>query len=359
VPWVIRNGRLLLCKQCAVKVRLGEGVHFKMPDSSGVVAEVPPEQRFAELFKAARILLSEGTRDESVIIPTLAFAAEIGQGVVSCLEARERVVAAWRTPEAGGKAEARFPDVLGNHRSVGVVNDVILLERRPLSCSVDLGELGTSGQLLQARITVALSGKLPTPELVAHVYEETLTAENVSYGGSESGSISYDFREDLLVLSVGHGRLFDARLLTLHDVLEADPRRFFKEIELLKPRVRFLRPRLVQQFYRITANEQHGKGDARFPTVRKRGRPWEPINLIPACVAFYLKYYGKIFSPMKVHKVLNEYVLREASTVLPEAGVSSSESNQLWRTVKSVQSRVLQESRLHHRRRFTNTFLGE
>ena len=55
---------------------------------------MPPEERFADLFKAARILLEMGISEEDQIYPTLAFANELGQGV-EIIEQKERLVSAW------------------------------------------------------------------------------------------------------------------------------------------------------------------------------------------------------------------------------------------------------------------------
>ncbi len=38
----------------------------------------PPVKRFADLFKAAQVLLREGVAEEDQIYPTLAFANELG-----------------------------------------------------------------------------------------------------------------------------------------------------------------------------------------------------------------------------------------------------------------------------------------
>ena len=67
-------------------------------------------------------------------------------------------------------------------------------------------------------------------------------------------------------------------------------------------------------------------------------------TVIPACVAFCLTSYGKIKSRREVHRLLNKHVLREIWKSLPQEGYSSSYTNQLWRDVEKVGSRLLAAS---------------
>jgi hypothetical protein len=98
---------------------------------------MPPEERFADLFKAARILLEMGISEEDQIYPTLAFANELGQGV-EIIEQKERLVSAWEDcsdiwADAVGAFSRRCPSI----RPVEVVDGVVVLERVPMSVRID------------------------------------------------------------------------------------------------------------------------------------------------------------------------------------------------------------------------------
>jgi hypothetical protein len=91
----------------------------------------------------------------------------------------------------------------------------------------------------------------------------------------------------------------------------------------------------VQEFYRMLLGTPSGDGFTRHLALRTRGGPPTAANLVPACVAFYLREYGKIESRKEIHRLLNEHVLRETGKELPEEAYGSSETNQLWRDVRN------------------------
>ncbi len=64
-----------LCEECSDRLRTGEVVTHFVPTEAE--PPPPPEERFGALFEAARALL-EDAAEEDQIIPTLAFANEIG-----------------------------------------------------------------------------------------------------------------------------------------------------------------------------------------------------------------------------------------------------------------------------------------
>jgi len=99
--------------------------------------------------------------------------------------------------------------------------------------------------------------------------------------------------------------------------------------------VPFPTTRIVQGFYEMLLGKPSGDGFHKRLATRTRGPAPTADNLIPACVAFYLRNSGRIQSPKEIHRLLNEHVLREThKKVLPE-GDSSSESNQLWENVNN------------------------
>ena len=76
-------------------------------------------------------------------------------------------------------------------------------------------------------------------------------------------------------------------------------------------------------------------GFARHLAIRTRGGSPAATNLVPACVAYYLREYGEIENRKEIHRLLNEHVLRETSKKLPDEAYGSSETNQLWRDVSN------------------------
>jgi hypothetical protein len=96
----------------------------------------------------------------------------------------------------------------------------------------------------------------------------------------------------------------------------------------------FPSPRIVGGFYEMLLGKPSGDGFHKRLAPRTRGPAPSAYNLIPACVAFYLRNNGKIQSPKEIHRLLNEHVLRETHKVLPE-GDTNSESSQLWQDVNN------------------------
>ena len=81
---------------------------------------------------------------------------------------------------------------------------------------------------------------------------------------------------------------------------------------------------------------------------RKSGPGWKPETLIPAIVAFFLRTYGGMDGRKEIHKLLNEHVLNPAWKVhlphlerLPEEGINTSASNQLWKNVERTHKQLI------------------
>src|SRR4051812_3810769 len=69
-----------ICDSCTDRLRTGGAISYWAPSEEEPLPL--PEERFEELFKAARVLLREGVTEEDQIYPTLAFTNELGQQVV-------------------------------------------------------------------------------------------------------------------------------------------------------------------------------------------------------------------------------------------------------------------------------------
>jgi hypothetical protein len=132
---VTEPDNVVLCDRCADRLRAGEAISYWLPTEEE--SPPPPEERFAELFKAARVLLRESVTEEDQIYPTLALANELGQHVVDFVEEKERLVSAYKNG-AGSWDEAVnwFSWEHASIRPVGVVDGVVILERIPVHVHV-------------------------------------------------------------------------------------------------------------------------------------------------------------------------------------------------------------------------------
>jgi hypothetical protein len=109
-----------LCGACSDRLLSGEAVAYFVPTE--VEPPPPPKERFGALFEAARVLLEQGGAEEDQIIPTLAFANEIGQGLVSLLSIRRQLVEASGGAEKWERASDEFVSRYGSLRPVRVAD---------------------------------------------------------------------------------------------------------------------------------------------------------------------------------------------------------------------------------------------
>jgi hypothetical protein len=301
-----------LCGSCAHRVSVGDaGVSHWQPTENELPA--PPEERFDELFRAARILLNEGVADENQIIPTLALANELGQGLSEPIAAKERLKGAVKSNKSWEHETAEFVSRYGSLRPVWIVDDVLILERLPISVVVDK-DSGT-GVVEEVTITVYAQRQLAEPRYVGSRYEEVLESAHLPHDESKTARLGFTFQERHLVITVQ--RVNDKAAPTWQGTLA------------------FPHPRVVQEFYRMLIGKFSGDGFARYLAARERGGAPLPDNLIPACVAFYLREYGEIGGRKEVHRLLDEHVLANTWKKLPQDGYGSSATYQLWKDVNN------------------------
>jgi hypothetical protein len=303
------------------------------------------EERFCELFRAARLLLREGVTEEERIVPTLAFANDI-RLMWSLAAEKERLAAAWDDTGDWERAVEMFAWQHASIRPVEVSDGVLVLERLPVYvyvhdpvyvCDWDAEpNAGTQTRMLEDRdvvIAVYRHSRLPGPEGVAALYEATLSAIRVPYEESCetcAGSMRVEYREDHLLIIVEHG---DKTLPT-------------RSRGAVRRKPVYPHPQRVGEHYGLLMGKPSGSGFASRLAARKRGHPPEPVNLIPACVTYHLRTC--IESRIEIHRILNEHVLCETWKELPEDDCSSSQTNQLWRDVHKVEDRLLAASHPLH-----------
>jgi hypothetical protein len=114
-----------LCADCADRIRAGNAVAYFLPSQEE--PPLQPEERFKQLFGAARALFKAGVEDEDVVYPTLVFANEMGQDADSST-AKERLVAASNDAKAWREEANRFTREFRGFKPVRVVDEALVLE---------------------------------------------------------------------------------------------------------------------------------------------------------------------------------------------------------------------------------------
>jgi hypothetical protein len=313
---VIEDDHVTLCDDCVQRWRSRGTISYWLPTEE--VSPPPAEERFDELFRAARMLL-EIRAEEDQIIPTLALANEIGQEVSHLVAARARFVKIGGDGEAWNNEANKFVRRYGSLRPVRVVDGMLILERLPVSVTV---ENDPDDEVLhEVTISVYAHRRLAKPDHVASLYEKTLRAAGLPHDEQRTGHLGFDFHNRSLRITIRNGSIAE-RLDRPRPTFRID-------------KAPFPHPRIVQEFYRMLLGSPSGDGFARHLAIRTRGGPPAAEHLVPACVAFYLRAYGEIRSRKEIHRLLNEHVLRESGKQLPEEAHGSSETNQLWRDVNN------------------------
>ena len=292
------------------------------------------EQRFGELFKVARVLLSEGVSEEEIIVPTLALANHVRLAWTLEKE-RSRLVDARGVSEAWEHEAEVFAARHVGLRALDVVDNILIVERLPAYVHVhtptyvdewDSGpEAGERvGVSWDTEVVVAVypHSQPATPESVASLYEAALSSHGLTYGDAVMASLAVERREEYMLIIVEHR---DRTLPIKPDEPGWNPM--------------FPLPERVGEYYGLLMGKPSGRGFAGHLTTRKSGPAPDPGTLIPACVAVYLKTV--LSSPKEIHKLLNQHVLRETPKEFPEEGITLSESTQLWRDVRKARDRLV------------------
>jgi hypothetical protein len=290
------------------------------------------EERFGELFKAARILLRKGVSEET-IIPTLAYAYN-ARLAWALAEEKNQLISAWTDPEAWRAEAELFAERHPSLRLVEIVDGLLVVERLSVYAYVHtpvyVGEWDAAprpsdrvrvGWDTEVVIAIYPHSRQASSESVASLYREATSANGLAVGESDTESLAVERRENYTLIIVKH------RDKTIPNGPKG-----------LSWRPVFPPPDRVGAYYGLLMGTAYGQGFASHLNTRKRGRAPEPDTLIPACVALYLR--PAVGSRVEVHKMLNEHVLRDTWKKLPEESYGTSKVNQLWRDVEKVRSRL-------------------
>ena len=306
-----------LCEKCSNEAAAG--------------VEVPLE--YAELFRVARLLFHAGVEDENQIIPTLVFAANLGE-MPHLREVKDGL--ATLTNEDGTWKDLRFQVSWFFDRMVALmdtIEGVPILQQSPFVVTYVTNE---QGNVNEVAIDVFMHGV--QAEKVAGIYERYLKLHNVEVD-PDRGDISYKVHEDFIRIV--------ARPETI-SVDAADGR----ILPLRSGPPRLPDPLVVAGMYKLLKGSRSPgmfKGFRSVLAGRERGKPAGADILIPACVGWYVAGRGDLSEQTeerrRVVRILNQEFLGPCGK--EHQGESSS---QFWRDVRNVSDAIGRLERALHRR---------
>jgi hypothetical protein len=313
------------------------------------------EERFAELFKAARALLvllrEEGEVEEDLIYPTLAYANELGLGIVVYYPSERGREILDLDKEAGMLVSAKP----GTDWDAAVKRFVrrhagMVPERVSRDGAVILRWLAVDGGVryypiperkIPEEVTLRISlytGKLePRLDVIRAVYERTLSAHGLRYGKSSTAGLHHAFDGDELFVWTYASTDTDSRISARDAAVVFRGR----DPEFMHPELMVGLCQVLLRFRRSEHDPRHGFDH--FLNRRKSGRPptktpKSTAKFIRACVAYFLAVHGGLPEGIAAHRVLNKHLrpLPEVVGELPEVGVSTDESRDLWRAAEKA-----------------------
>lgn len=301
-----------VCEECAAEVRT-RGYVWE-PYAPGP-PEPPVEERFAELFRAARVLLEREAAEEQVFL-TLAFAGyALGQGIGERFAEKARLVEAWGKPEAWETEVDRFVSRFPGARPVEVVDETLILEQEPVSIEVvpyprtDVPEL--------VEIHVYPRRERAKTEEIARRYEQKLAA----------AGIAHDVTDRLLPMSAEpfEGRVIITVFNHRHDVPAADASAVWRDEQ-----PRFQHPEAVRAYCELAIGSPRvgSSGFARALLMRGGKGPASSKWLVPASVALCLREIARIEDNKKIYRLLNEHVYGKERFL--GNGSDAGDVNTLW-----------------------------
>jgi len=280
----------------------------------------PPEVAFSELLRVARVLFANNVAEEERIIPTLAFANR-----ASALSELKSLRDQFAKIEDNGAVREQFStDFYQRFRGlmpVAVSDEVLILRRVPMF----LNAVTYSGATVVKEVVIDVFRRSVKPEEVAERYERWLVAENLAYDESDQGTFSWAFADAYLAMTVAPGK----------ELNEGQVARFPSSGRQLM----FPPPQLVAELYRSLKGSVHRnrfRGLAYALEGRQSGHPTSPNNLIPACVAWYLREPGGISNKHKLARLINQHLLAPCGE--KEIGVTSDYA--IWKNIDKVANSI-------------------
>jgi hypothetical protein len=301
----------------------------------------PPEVAFSELLRVARVLFANNVAEEERIIPTIAFANR-----ASALPELKSLRDQFAKIEDNGALREQFSaDFYQRFRGlmpVAVSDEVLILRRVPMF----LNAVRYPGTTVVKEIMIDVFMRSVTTDEVAEHYERCLVEEGLAYDESSQGTFGWRGSDACVAMTVGSGKELNEGQVARMSLSGRQP--------VFPP------PQLVAALYESlkgSVNSRRFRGFAYALGGRQSGRAASPDNLIPACVAWYLREPGGISNKHKLAGLLNQHLLAPCGK--RDIGVTSDYA--IWKNIDKVADSImrvelaLQESWKPHQTRVSET----
>ena len=276
----------------------------------------PPEEVFNELFKAAKALFADNVTEEDQIIPTLAFANR-ASGLPELKAVMEEFVKTAHSHTSREQFANNFCRRFRGLSPVYVTDGILVLRRIPIF--LDVFSYTDTAVIKEIKINVFMRSVKPGE--VAELYKQRLLQEGVPYEESNGGSFSWEFSDAYLSMVISPGK-------------ELNPGQALR-FSSRGAQIDFPPPQLIGDLYadlKGSVNARKFRGFAYALGGRQSGTAALSDNLIPACVAWYLREPGRITDKRRIVKLLNRHLLGPCGKL--EVGVTS--DNSIWRNIDKV-----------------------
>jgi hypothetical protein len=316
-----------------VTLRLGQvgEVCDKCLEEAATGLEAPPEH--AQLFRVARLLFKAGVEDENQIIPTLVFAANLGEmphlrEVKDGLAALTNEDRKWK--DLSFRVSRSFDNMVVLSDSIG---GVPILRLAP--CSV-IGVTDEQGSIEEVAIDVFM--RSVQEEKVAGIYERFLARHNAEIDPTRS-NISSKLHEDFI------------RIVARPEAISVDAADG-RILPLRSGPPRLPDPLIVAGMYGVLKGSRSAGKFKGFRSVlagRERGKPGRADILVPACVGWYVAGRGDLSGQTeerrRVVRILNQELLGPCGK-----GSQEESAPRFWRDVRNVSDAIERLERALQRR---------
>jgi hypothetical protein len=250
--------------------------------SLGTWIPPPPQERYAELFRAAQTICRAGIVDENRIIPTLVFAARSFE-LQNLSVMREQLAEAREGGEKWGELKGTIRRAFDTLELEGVHDGVPIIYSRPFKLRARIyPETGTVEKVVIEVYRRSAKGKE-----IAEWYDALLSKHDVSYESRQGG---FGWRASSGCLQMVFHRLAPS---SLNPMLEGRV-----EVNAQRNKLPLPHPDIVADLCEalIGSVGTRGKGGGFAPLLggRDRGRSFDPGYLIPGVMVWYVGDRGNV-----------------------------------------------------------------
>jgi hypothetical protein len=303
--------------------------HWEQLHSEGVIdvfspivePPQPPEETFSELFRAARVLFADNVSEEEQIVPTLAFANR-ASALPELQSMKGRFAKVGYSKERRKEFLNDFYQRFKGLIPVAVSNEVLVLRRVPMF----LNAVRYPGSTVVKEVVIDVFMRSVTTDEVAEHYQRWLVEEGLAYDESSQGTFGWRGSDACVAMTVGSGKELNEGQVARMSLSGLQP--------VFPP------PQLVAAQYESlkgSVNSRRFRGFAYALGGRQSGPAASPDNLIPACVAWYLRDTGGISDKHRLARLLNQHLLAPCGK--RDVGVTS--DNAIWKNIDKVADSIM------------------